>query len=173
MWFEDPVTLYVLELCKWQSWIYTVLQCSMRPWVYTNNFICVFTIWGYRSTWYKHVIIYRSNHLATRAMWNGSRAEQDDLGFAEWVHRLGVKACLCILFYRFFAELNTVLFRTMMDVSSCDDHVMTTEMMVRLGLDPVYDKGFISDLAVLYGFDVVVQRNVGMCSCFTDCYCLD
>lgn len=105
---------------------------------------------------FEHLVNLRSNHLATRAMWNGSRAEQDDLGFAE-----------------FFAELNTVLFRTMMDVSSCDDHVMTTEMMVRLGLDPVYDKGFISDLAVLYGFDVVVQRNVGMCSCFTDCYCLD
>lgn len=80
---------------------------------------------------------------------------------------------IIILHCRFFAELNTVLFRTMMDVSSCDDHVMTTEMMTRLGLDPVYDKGFISDLAVLYGFDVVVQRNIGMCSCFTDCYCLD
>lgn len=153
-----------------------IQYCSV-VWDYEYIQIILFVCYNLRKTcrniWYTHVIIYRSNHLATRAMWNGSRAEQDDLGFAEWVHRLGVKACLCILFCRFFAELNTVLFRTMMDVSSCDDHVMTTEMMVRLGLDPVYDKGFISDLAVLYGFDVVVQRNVGMCSCFTDCYCLD
>lgn len=84
--------------------------------------------------------------------------------------------CVCgryILCCRFFAELNTVLFRTMMDVSSSDDHVMTIEMMARLGLDPVYDRAFISDLGVLYGFDVVVQRNTGMCSCFTDCYCPD
>ena len=79
---------------------------------------------------------------------------------------------MLFLYCRFFAELNTVLFRTIMDVSSCDDHVMTTETMTRLGLDLVYDKGFISDLAVLYGFDVVVQRTNGMCWC-TDCYCLD
>lgn len=83
--------------------------------------------------------------------------------------------CMCVIVInivcRFFAELNTVLFRTMTDISSCDDHVMTTETMVRLGLDPVYDRGFISDLAVLYGFNLVVQRANGMC-CFMDC-CFD
>ena len=64
----------------------------MRLWVYTNNFICVLQFEEIcRNIWYTYVIIYRSNHLATRAMWNGSRAEQDDLGFAEWVHRLEVK----------------------------------------------------------------------------------
>ena len=90
---------------------------------------------------------------------------------SEWMW-VGLYLYMTVSYIRFFAELNTVLFRTMLDISSCEDHVMTIETMTRLGLDPVCDKSFISDLAVLYGFDVVVQRNNGMCWC-TDCYSLD
>jgi len=72
-----------------------------------------------------------------------------------------------IILYRFFAEINTVLFRTMMDISSCDDHVMTVETIEHLGLDPALDRNFLSDLAVLYGFDVVIQRSSSLC-CYPD-----
>jgi len=34
------------------------------------------------------MITHRSNHLTTKAMWNGSRMEQDDLGFAEYARRV-------------------------------------------------------------------------------------
>lgn len=69
------------------------------------------------------------------------------------------------LCYRFFQELNSQLFRTMQDAATSEDHVLTIEMVDSLGLDPVRDKQFLTDLARVHSMNINVQRPTDMFSC--------
>ena len=66
---------------------------------------------------------------------------------------------------RFFQELNSQLFRTMRDAASSEDHILTSDMVDSLGLDPVRDRQFLTDLAHTYNLNVNVQRPVDMFLC--------
>lgn len=70
---------------------------------------------------------------------------------------------------RFFQELNSQLFRTMLDVSSSEDHVLTIEMVDSLGLDPVRDRQFLTELATLHRLNMNVQRPAEMFDIFSCC----
>lgn len=68
----------------------------------------------------------------------------------------------------FFQELNSQLFRVMQDAASSEDHVLTVEMVNGLGLHPVKDRLFLTELASVHRFNVNVQRPQDMadlCSC--------
>ena len=58
----------------------------------------------------------------------------------------------------------------MHDAGSSEDHVMTTEMIDSLGLDPVRDRFFITELASLHRFNLNVQRGSEMMDLFLCCY---
>ena len=70
---------------------------------------------------------------------------------------------------RFFQELNSQLFRTMNDAASSEDHLLTLEMVESVGLDPVSDRLFLTELARLLSFDLNVQRPSDMMDLFSCC----
>ena len=71
--------------------------------------------------------------------------------------------------HRFFQEQNSQLFRTVRDASSSEDHVLTVEMVNSLGLDPVWDWVFLTELVSVYGLNVNVQRQADLCDFFSCC----
>ena len=71
--------------------------------------------------------------------------------------------------FRFFQELNSQLFRTMNDAASSEDHLLTLEMVESVGLDPVSDRLFLTELARLLNFDLNVQRPSDMMDLFFCC----
>jgi len=70
---------------------------------------------------------------------------------------------------RFFQELNSQLFRMMSDAASSEDHLLTLEMAESVGLDPVSDRLFLTELARLLNFDLNVQRPSDMMDLFSCC----
>lgn len=101
---------------------------------------------------YQHLSNVRSNQLITAGGVGAGRSWDDELGFAE-----------------FFQEQNSQLFRTVMDAASSEDHVLTVEMVSSLGLDPVRDQVFLTELASVYGLNVTVQRQTSMFDFFSCC----
>ena len=67
--------------------------------------------------------------------------------------------------FSFFQELNSQLLRTVWDAASSEDHVLTVEMVDSIGLHPVKDKLFLTELAKAYDLDFTVQRPTDMFSC--------
>ena len=67
-----------------------------------------------------------------------------------------------ILLYRFFQELNSQLFRTVLDAASSEDHVLTQEMIESVGMDPHKDRLFLTELARVYNLNMTVQRSTGL-----------
>ena len=61
--------------------------------------------------------------------------------------------------------MNSQVFRTMQDAATSEDHVLTVEMVDSLGLDPVRDKQFLTDLAHVHSMNLNVQRPADMFSC--------
>ena len=53
----------------------------------------------------------------------------------------------------------------MQDAASSEDHILTSDMVDSLGLDPVRDRQFLTDLARTYNLNVNVQRPVDMFLC--------
>lgn len=70
-----------------------------------------------------------------------------------------------MLYYRYFQELNSQLFRTVCDAASSEDHVLTVEMVDSISLHPVKDRLFLTELAKTYDLDFTVQRPTDMFSC--------
>ena len=66
---------------------------------------------------------------------------------------------LCITF-RFFQQLNTEVYQSLINVDgdSCEDHVMTCEMVQLIGLH-LKDHIFLTELASLHSLNVTVQRQ--------------
>ncbi|XP_064398551.1 DENN domain-containing protein 11-like [Halichondria panicea] len=87
---------------------------------------------------YEHLNHLRSNQRIA----SGRRSRNDELGFAE-----------------FFQELNCQMFRTVMDAASSEDHVLTMEMVESVGLDPLKDRQFLTELASVYDLNMTVQRS--------------
>ena len=67
--------------------------------------------------------------------------------------------------HRCFQEMNSQLFRTMLDAATSEDHVLTVEMVDSVGLDPVGDKQFLIELARVHNMNLNVQRPADMFSC--------
>ena len=92
-------------------------------------------------------------------------------GFSIWLTLERIKSALKVVqdsgcvWCRFFQELNSQLFRTMRDAASSEDHILTSDMVDSLGLDPVRDRQFLTDLARTYNLNVNVQRPVDMFLC--------
>lgn len=53
----------------------------------------------------------------------------------------------------------------MQDAATSEDHVLTVEMVDSVGLDPVGDKQFLTDLALVHDMNLNVQRPADMFSC--------
>ncbi len=51
------------------------------------------------------------------------------------------------------------MFRTVMDAASSEDHVLTMEMVESVGLDPLKDRQFLTELASVYDLNMTVQRS--------------
>ena len=66
---------------------------------------------------------------------------------------------------RFFQRLNTELFQTLIDVSRTEDHVLTVDDVIRLGLDSVKDRVFLTELVQEHSVPVTVQRQQDVFSC--------
>ena len=67
--------------------------------------------------------------------------------------------------HRFFQEMNSQLLRTVYDAASSEDHVLTVEMVDSIGLHPVKDRLFLTELAKVYDLNFTVQRPTDMFSC--------
>ena len=67
---------------------------------------------------------------------------------------------------RFFEELNSQVLRAVLDAASSEDHVMTMLMVGSVGLHPVKDRLFLTELAKTYdSVNFTVQRPMDMFSC--------
>ncbi|KAL5467702.1 hypothetical protein EMCRGX_G031965 [Ephydatia muelleri] len=97
---------------------------------------------------FKHLNTIRSDHFVSFGEVRDSQMVDDELGLA-----------------RCFQEMNSQLFRTMHDAATSEDHVLTVEMVDSVGLDPVGDKQFLTDLARVHDMNLNVQRPVDMFSC--------
>ena len=53
----------------------------------------------------------------------------------------------------------------MMDAASCEDHILTLEMVESFDLDPIKDRYFLTELANVYGLNMIVQRSHDMFTC--------
>ena len=51
------------------------------------------------------------------------------------------------------------MFELLAAVSQGGDHVLSVDHMADIGLDPIQDRLFMANLALLHGFDVTVQRG--------------
>ena len=72
---------------------------------------------------------------------------------------------LPLITHRFFQELNSQLFRTVSDAASSEDHILTVEMVSGVGLDPVKDRIFLTELAKVYDLNFTVQSPTDMFPC--------
>ena len=66
---------------------------------------------------------------------------------------------------RYFEELNSQLFRVLLEAADSEDHVLTMEMVEGVQLDPVKDRIFLTELARVYNLDYTLQRPTDMFSC--------
>ena len=66
---------------------------------------------------------------------------------------------------RYFEELNSQLFRVLLEAAGSEDHVLTVEMVEGVQLDPIKDRLFLTELASTYGLDYTLQRPQDMFSC--------
>ena len=93
----------------------------------------------------------------------------DELGLARYadltLEGIQVMCALYLFHRRCFQEMNSQLFRTMHDAATSEDHVLTVEMVDSVGLDPVGDKQFLTDLARVHDMNLNVQRPADMFSC--------
>ena len=66
---------------------------------------------------------------------------------------------------RYFQELNSQIFRVLLDATQSEDHVLTVEMMEGVQLDPSRDRLFVTELAKVYDLNLTVQRPRDMFTC--------
>lgn len=64
---------------------------------------------------------------------------------------------------RFFSELNTKIFQTLLEVASSVDRALTEQHMQRMGLDPKADHKFLVDILETYGIDVMLMIDTSCC----------
>lgn len=111
----------------------------------------------------------RSDHFVSFGEVRDSQAVDDELGLARYAHftleGIQVMCALYLCHHRCFQEMNSQLFRTMHDASTSEDHVLTVEMVDSVGLDPIGDKQFLTDLARVHDMNLNVQRPADMFSC--------
>uniref|UniRef100_T1IHJ7 DENN domain-containing protein 11 n=1 Tax=Strigamia maritima TaxID=126957 RepID=T1IHJ7_STRMM len=69
-----------------------------------------------------------------------------------------------LIFSDFFRDLNTRIFRTLLDISYSNNKEITSTLVRSMGLDPVGDRNFLIQLLETYGIDAVIMVESPCCS---------
>jgi len=68
-----------------------------------------------------------------------------------------------LIFTNYFRNLNTRLFRMLLDVSYSQDKQLTSNHIRSIGLDPINDRNFLIELLETYGIDAMIMAESPCC----------
>ena len=89
--------------------------------------------------------------------------DRTDVLLGQFLRNAKISLWIIEFIFRFFTEQNNRLIQTLIDVSTSQDHQLTSDHMKSMGLDPIGDRSFLMELVETYGIDVMLMVDNPCC----------